>query len=512
MRGDAGVALAPRGTAVGAVTIPRLVASPMALAAIVLIGTALLLPRLGAQSIWLDESLTVGPAVTATSVADLVARVRLVDTQPPASHFLLWIVASVAPRTEFFYRLPSFVAVELGIVLLYVLARRLWGPMVAALTALAAQLSPYLCFYAAEARNYGLWFLCIVASALIAVRWWDAVARDDGRSAWGWTAALAAANALGLWTHAFHVFVVVADAVILGVAALSARSRPRAVAQVAVATLIAVALFAPWLVVLAGAARAGTAGVPWTRKFSWSSLGYHLFALHFGASLGPDLRALHWRPLAEAARPYAATLALAALAMGVTAITYLLLVRDALRDRTRRRDLLPLVAWPALTLVGPVAYAARSDFPLHPRHLMLAWPILPIVLALGLTRFRRLRPVVIAAIAVQVVALGNLLFDGRYAKDDERGAVAYATSHSGRVAYVLGDVAPLYASAGRPKNFAAFGRDTDDVWLVDNRTWEPENRRARTRLDVRMRALGMRYRGGTTRFHGLVLRHWTRAE
>ena len=36
---------------------------------------------------------------------------------------------------------------------------------------------------------------------------------------------------------------------------------------------------------------------------------------------------------------------------------------------------------------------------------------------------------------------------------------------------------------GRIKNFLAFRPDTHDVWLVDNRRWEEENRRWRARLD-----------------------------
>ena len=117
-----------------------------------------------------------------------------------------------------------------------------------------------------------------------------------------------------------------------------------------------------------------------------------------------------------------------------------------------------------------------------------------------------------AALAVQVVALVNLLFNGYYAKDDERGAVRFAESRSGAVAYVLGDVASLYTTRtqGRWKGFLEFPADTDDVWLIDNRTWEEQNQQTRRRLAARMRAMHMRYSGGRTGFRGIVLRHWTR--
>jgi hypothetical protein len=353
-------------------------------------------------------------------------------------------------------------------------------------------------------------------SALFAARWHEAARAGRGRARWGLALGLALTNALGLWTHLFHVFVIFAETAILGAAVLarprSWRERARDLAPLAAADVLTIALFAPWLVVLWRAARGGTAGVPWTRPFALGSLAYYVFAAHFGSSFGPDLRALHTHPLSALIAAHAAAFALAAAAIAVTGLVYASLLGAAVRRRARRWELVPLVAWPLLTTVVPVAYAALRAFPLHPRHLLFVWPLLPIVLGLGLVRGGRLRPLVAAVLALQIVALGNLLFNPRYAKDDERGAVRFAEQRSGAVAYVLGDVAPLYATRaqGRGKGFTAFPPATDDVWLVDNRPWEEENHRARARLERALRAMGMHYQGGTTRFRGIVLRHWTR--
>jgi len=512
-------------------------ADALAIAAVVLIGTALVLPRLGAQSLWLDEGLTVSPAMTATGIADLVTKVRAVDTQPPASHVLLWALGAVLPHTEFFYRLPSFVAVEGGIVMLYLTSRRLWGSAVALAVAACAQLSPYLCFYAAEARNYGLWFLFITTSTYLATRWYEAARAGDRRRAWVVALALGVVNGLGMWTHLFHAFVAAAEAVILAAAIVPSLRRATAAARqrgsggdrrgdragleppsvatagsLVAAQLVTVVLFAPWLVILWRAARAGTAGVPWTRAFSAASIVYYLFAAHFGAALGPSLRTLHSAAFETILATHWLAFTLGGAAIGVTLVAYVLLVAGAVRHRERRWELVPLVAWPALSLPAPLAYAALRSFPLHPRHLLFAWPLVPIVLALALVRARRTRPAVVAALAVQVVALVNLLFNGYYAKDDERGAVRFAESRSGAVAYVLGDVASLYTTRtqGRWKGFLEFPADTDDVWLIDNRTWEEQNQQTRRRLAARMRAMHMRYSGGRTGFRGIVLRHWTR--
>ncbi len=499
----------------------------MPIAIVIAIGSALVLPRLGAQSLWLDEGLTVWPAVTATSVADLVTKVRALDTQPPASHVVLWALGSL-PHTEFFYRLPSFVAVELGIVMLYVTCRRLWGPAVALGVGASAQLSPYLCFYAAEARNYGLWFLCVTTSVYVALRWYEAARAGDGARRWRWALVLAIVNALGLWTHLFHAFVALAEAVILAVAIVprlrrtsaasttrrmdTASSRTATAASLVVAQLVTALLFAPWLLILWSAARTGAAGVSWTRPFSAGSLVYYLYAAHFGASLGPNLRVLHVVPFTAVFAAQWPALTVAAAAIAVTVLAYVLLIGGAARTADRRWELVPLVAWPLLSLPAPFVYAALRNFPLHPRHLLFAWPLVPIVLALTLVRSRRMRPLVLAVLAVQAVALVNLLFNGYYAKDDERGAVRFAEERSGAVAYVLGDVASLYATRtqGRLKGFLGFPADTDDVWLIDNRSWEEQNQRTRRQLATRMRTMRMQYAGGTTAFRGIVLRHWTR--
>ena len=492
----------------------RLSGSSVSIAAVLLLGAALLVPRLGAQSLWLDESLTITPAMTATSIPDLVRRVRAMDTQPPASHFVLYAIRDHVPRSEFFYRLPSFVAVELGIAIFYLVVRRLWGPKAALIAAASSQLSPFLCFYAAEARNYSLWFLLITTSILIALHWIDAVRSGAGRSAWAWAIALVLTNALGLWTHLFHIFVLMAEGAVLLVLVITIEPRGRraqALVMLVAAHILTILLFAPWLLVVLREAHAGTAGVSWTRPFGAGSLAYYLFAAHFGTSLGPDLHALHVQRLSDLVAAHPLSLGLAAVAVAVTITTYGVLVRDAARNRARRWELLPLVVWPLCSLAGPIAYGWLRGFPLHPRHLMMAWLLLPIVVSLGLVRYQRLRPLLVASLLLQVVGLGNLLFVGRYAKDDERGAVHFAERRSGTPAYVLGDVANLYATRieGKAKGFVDFPADTHDVWLVDNRTWEESNQRVRARLARKMRAMGMHYEGGDTRFHGIVLRHWS---
>jgi mannosyltransferase len=183
--------------------------------------------RLRAQSLWIDEAITLVPVTQARDVTDLVTRVRAIDTQPPASHALLYALRARLPRDEFGWRLPSLLAVEAGVLLLALLGGRLYGPTGLFFTGLGAQLSPFLLFYAMEARNYALWFFAIAAAAWAMTGCLQAIlARSPWSVAVPWGVAWALANALGLWTHLFHLFALLVQATI--VAALGLLLRPRA--------------------------------------------------------------------------------------------------------------------------------------------------------------------------------------------------------------------------------------------------------------------------------------------
>ena len=494
-----------------------LVASDTLMLALILcVGSLLVLPQLGKQSLWLDEGLTVEPVLTAHSVGEVVTSVLAVDTQPPASHLLFYALQSVLPPTELGLRLPSFVAIELALVLLYVVFKRLWSSPTALVVVGIAQLSPFLCFYAAEARNYGLWLLVTSASWLLFAAWMRA--RDDARSrrVWWLSVAWGLVNGLGLWVHLFHAFVMVGEvacaAVVLLADRKALRARRRYVVSAALAQGLAVIVFVPWLVVLALRVQEGTAGVSWTRELSVAHLAYYGFAALFGVSFGPTLRDLHVTRLAVLLAEHRVALALAAVAMVAVAACYLVEVRDRLRDRDRRWELLMLVVFPAASLAPALAYAAAADFPLHPRHLLYVWPLLPVILGLAWARGGATRLAVVGVVGLQLIALSNILFNADYAKDDQRSAIEFVDRRSQLPAYVLaeGFVGTYYARRinGRDRKFVAFEPDTREVWLVDNREWELFNQYTYKQLTEKLAELGFVYEGTYSQFRGIALRHW----
>jgi len=494
---------------------PRAPRRQAALLALVLIGGGLLmLPRLGAQSLWVDEGLTVIAVSGAQSVPDLVDRVRTLDTQPPASHLVLYALRGLVPRDEFGWRLSSFLLCEAAIVLLWLAATRLFGPTVAILAAVAAQFSPFLAFYAMEARGYALWLMACCGALYAMQRWLEAPA------GFGWAVVWGLANALGLWTHPFHLFAMVMQMVVALTAILKG-SVPAGVARRAFGTslaaqALAVLLFLPCLFAILSRDPIGR-GVGWTRNPTGVSVLYYPFALVFGFSFGPSLGELHTDPLRLLLGKHLLASLAAAAAFVVLVLAAALLARQAWDDPRRRALLTGTALALSAGLAGPAIYVVLRSFPLLPRHLIYVWPAVPLLEALALVRLPRLRPALLAVLALQGLALLNLLYNPAYAKDDERGAVRFALARSGERPVVLGDVAPIYAPAGRgllrnrtdPGEASPFA-DATDVWLADSRAWEDPEGRYRARLQRTLGGLGLVDAGEDASFRGVVLRHWRR--
>jgi hypothetical protein len=492
------------------------------LALVLTAGTLLAGARLSSQSFWIDEAITLVPVTQAQDAADLVARVRAIDTQPPASHAALFFLRGVLPHDEFGWRLPSLLAVEAGVLLLALLGGRLFGAAGLFWTGLCAQISPYLLFYAMEARNYALWFFAVALGAYAMTRCLEAIAsRRPAADAAVWAAAWAGANALGLWTHLFHTFALLEQVIVLaGLAFVLRPPRPiaRRCALVSAASYAtSLLLFLPWAVHLTvehGVAR----GVGWTRPLRSAGLLYFPFAAFFGFSLGPDLRELHERPAREILFAHPLPLLLGGAAILVLVAGLGSCVRAARRAGDPPVAVLFLLA-PAAGFVGPALYALVRDFPLVPRHLMFLWPLAPLFQAFLAARRPRFRPAMAAIAILQGVAAFNLLFDPTYAKDDERGAVRWAEARSGARPVILGDAAPLYAVKGLglmkafndPKSENVLGSGATDLWLVDNRPWEDPEGNIRQKADQAADRLGLRPAENDDHFRGLVLRHWTSA-
>jgi mannosyltransferase len=120
---------------------------------IILGGIALRLYRLGADSLWYDE--TVSAHLASKSIPDLIAHTAL-DIHPPGYYVLLHIWTQLAGDTEFALAFFSLVFGVLLIPLTYTLARRLLGRAGALWATLLVAISPFNLWYSQEVRMYTL--------------------------------------------------------------------------------------------------------------------------------------------------------------------------------------------------------------------------------------------------------------------------------------------------------------------------------------------------------------------
>jgi hypothetical protein len=211
------------------------------LACALIIGTALRLHRIGAESLWLDEAFSVDLAHSTLSRLFIETAK---DVHPPLYYLALHYWVRIAGDSETAVRLLSAIA-SVGVIgVLFTLASRLFGYATGLSAALLAAIAPFQIEFAQEARMYALLSLLSLMSLSTFVA---LVERGRLASFLGYVAA----TALMLYTHAYGVFVLLAEALALVVIVASRAPDLRRFAKpCALAQACAVLLFLPWLPVL----------------------------------------------------------------------------------------------------------------------------------------------------------------------------------------------------------------------------------------------------------------------
>ncbi|MGQ9500585.1 MAG: glycosyltransferase family 39 protein [Anaerolineae bacterium] len=203
----------------------------------VLIGFVLRLHRLGAQSLWYDE--TVSAYLANQDLPDLIHHTAH-DIHPPAYYILLHYWTRSAGDSEFALAFFSLTFGVLLIALTYRLARHLLGQQTALWSALLIAISPFHLWYSQEVRMYTL------AALLGMLTWWYAwrTLRGEKRAVWFYT--LAAAG--GLYVLYYFAFLLIAIHFAILLYAISTRSHVRDwLFNWILAQVLVVVLYVPWL-------------------------------------------------------------------------------------------------------------------------------------------------------------------------------------------------------------------------------------------------------------------------
>lgn len=137
-------------------------------ALIVLLAFGLRVFRLGTQSLWGDETISVFRAFG--SLAEITEKVRHEGTLPPLYYYLLhfWIPGAGSGETS--VRFASVIFGVLAIPLIYALVSATLGRRIATIAAFIAALSPFWVYYAQETRTYSLVTALVILAVYLLVR------------------------------------------------------------------------------------------------------------------------------------------------------------------------------------------------------------------------------------------------------------------------------------------------------------------------------------------------------
>jgi mannosyltransferase len=372
---------------------------------LIVLGAALRLATLGAQSYWYDEAQAAHELHL--SLGSMLSSMVDVETAPPLYFVLGWAWAHVFGAGEVALRSLSALAGTALIPIAYLCGRELVSRRAGLLTAAFVALSPFMIWYSQEAREYMLVATLCGAALLCFIR----ALRDPSARNIAWWAGF---SVLALLTHYFAGFLIAPMALRL---LYRARSRASVVAVVVVG-LVEVALI-PLLVSHATASLLGfITGTPLSTRVQVVPTAFAL-----GPTVGTSL--LSYGLIG------AATLA---------GILIVLLVVGADTDELRGAGVAATLA--AFVVVAPLLAALLGKDYYIERALIPAWLPLTIVLAAACTTRRlRVQGAVLAAIVLVGFAYGlvRINTDAQYQRPDWRGVAAALGSPSGPRAIVAYD-------------------------------------------------------------------------
>jgi uncharacterized membrane protein/tetratricopeptide (TPR) repeat protein len=162
------------------------------LVALCVLGTALRLFWLDANSLWVDEIRTV-----TTSQLDLLSIPQFqaqFSTHPPLLYVVTKVFILLAGTSEFVARMPAVLFGALSVLLTYKMGSMLWSRNTGLIAACLLALNPYHMRYSQEARHYSLVVFLLLLSVIFLLR-----ALETGkRTMW---LAFALTTSLAIYTH-----------------------------------------------------------------------------------------------------------------------------------------------------------------------------------------------------------------------------------------------------------------------------------------------------------------------
>ncbi len=485
----------------------------MVLPLLVLLGALLRFYRLGEQSFWVDEILTLQAANIGESLG---FRDVFTNIQGPLHALLIHFIAKLS-TSEVALRSLSAVAGAGTIPLIYLLGRDMAGRRTGLVAATLFAMSPFSIWYSQEVRNYSFLILLSTVSTLAA---WRIIARGDR----AWVLYVVSVT-LGLYSNLSAAFLWLAHT-IFGVGRLM---RDRRLWRWVGACLVIAALVVPlflgltrWVEVDGVAERVVVAPlaaedelVRGATTFSPMAVPYSVFTMLYGFGLGPSSYELHTDSPLGAFLRYLWLVVPAGL---VAAAGFLLGFRWLWRKGEAGRLVASVVIIP---FVAAALLALLNIKPFNVRYVAVMLPVVIVTLSAGVVSLpmRRGAWLWVAVALFSLVSLRNHYFVPAYAREDIRGAARYVSENErpGDIVLVpvVRDVFTFYFD-GQAEHFVLYRGQTGSaeavervldertdgfrrLWFVDSRLWHMDAaRRTPSVLEERYEKLDTRSFSGAT--------------
>lgn len=360
----------------------------LVLLGVALLGAGILVRlQLGSKSLWLDEAFSV--AMARLPWADFWPALPLMEGNMALYYALLHVWTSVLGFSDGAVRSVSAVAAVASLPFVFLIGRRLFGPVVGGIAALLLGTNAFFIQYAQEARGYALALLLVSAATWLLQRALD----EPSRVRWLAYALVAAAS---FYAHVFTGFVLVAH---LTTALMwPGRRLPRVPPFVLVG---AITFPMSWFILTREGSVAGWVAPPDT----------DVVVAALSALAGHQSGAL---PIAYA------SLVLVALASWA---------RLFATHRVGRRHVL-VAAWAALPILGSLAVSLTVKPVFVDRFLIVALPAVVLLVAVGLVQLRSRFVVVAGVVLMLALSAGGLRYwYADYAKEEWRGAVQHLAAY-----------------------------------------------------------------------------------
>jgi hypothetical protein len=370
------------------------------------------------QSIFADELSTYWISATHSlgGVLSLLygtGRIAHAEITPPLSFLLSWLTTRLGHSPELL-RLPALVAGTASIPVVYLLGLRTVGRRAALVASALTTFSPFMIYYSAEARSYGLMMFALMLSTLAML-----LALETGQKRWWVLYAVSACAAF--YSHYTCAFV-------LGVQFMWVWwSNPAARRAVTLASLGAAAGVLPWTTGLINDFRSPTLKIlsalsPFTPFDIRQDLEH--WAIGYPYTLPGGLRTL----------PGPTALVLLAGSAVIAAAGLLMTLRGtALRTRLAQIDKRLWLVIGALlaTPVGEAAVSLSGNHVFGVRNLAASWPYLALAGAAVLSASPRWPRAVATSFAVVAFVIGAAtMLSGQFQRPDYQGVAAYVAQNA----------------------------------------------------------------------------------